>query len=166
MPVRPFRLFVVEPLEDGKDESANLRKQPAVVPEIRSQEFREGEDELAVGQGQQEPLVHVLREQEGSLLRARRAEIEGLTGERPEVFIPAIWVGALDAGDALGVVAAENELFHHLGDALDAKTPVDDRVLGFVLLREALKMLFEQMLEDVDSARLVGLLGNRGELKR
>ena len=63
-------------------------------------------------------------------------------------------------------VAAEDELLDHFGDALDAETPVDDRVLGFVLIREALKMLFEQTLEDVDSARLVHFLGDRGELKR
>jgi hypothetical protein len=41
------------------------------VPKIRSQELREGEDELQVGQCQQEPLVHVLREQEGPFLGTR-----------------------------------------------------------------------------------------------
>jgi len=65
----------------------------------------------------------------------------------------------------LGVVTAENELLHHLGDALDAETPVDDRVLFFVLIGEALKMLLEQKLEDVDSARLVHPLRERGELE-
>ena len=72
----------------------------------------------------------------------------------------------LDAGDTLGVVPAKNELLHHLGDAPDAETPVDDRVLGFVLIGEALKMLFEQTLEDVDSARLVHPFRDWGELKR
>jgi len=72
----------------------------------------------------------------------------------------------LDTGEALGVVTAENELLHHLGDALDAKTPIDDRVLGFVLIGKALKMLPEQKLEDVDPARLVHPLGDRSELKR
>lgn len=38
------------------------------------------------------------------------------------------------AGYALGVVTAENELLHHVGDAFAAETPVDDRVL--VLLRQ------------------------------
>ena len=104
--------------------------------------------------------------QEGPFLGARGAEIEGFAAERPEVFVLAVRIGTLDTGEALGVVTAENELLHHLGDALDAKTPVDDRVLGFVLIREALKMLFEQTLEDVDSARLVHPLRDRGELKR
>jgi len=51
---------------------------------------------------------------------------------------------------ALGVVAAENELLHHLGDPLDSKSAVNERVLVFILIRGALKMLFEQKLDDVD----------------
>ncbi len=35
----------------------------------------------------------------------------------------------------------------------------------FVLIGESLKMLFEQKLEDIDSARLVQSLRARGELK-
>ena len=135
------------------------------MPEIGSEELGEGEDELPVGQGQQEPLVHVLGEQEGPFLRAGGTEIEPLTGERPEVFILAVWIGALDAGDTLRVVAAENELFHHLGDALDAEPTVNDRVLVLVLIGEALKMLPEQKLETVDSSRLIGRFLRRGELK-
>ena len=113
------------------------------MPKTRSQQLGEGEDELPVGQGQQEPLVHVLGEQKGPFLRAGGTEIEPLTGERPEVFILAVWIGALDASDTLRVVASENELLHHFGDAPDAESPVDDRVLGFVLIGEALKMLLE-----------------------
>ena len=135
------------------------------MPEIGSEELGEGEDELPVGQGQQEPLVHVLGEQEGPLLRAERTEIEPLTGERPEVFILAVGIAALDAGDTLRVVAAENELLHHLGDALDAEPTVNDRVLVLVLIGEALKMLLEQKLENVDSSRLIGRFLRRGELK-
>ena len=33
------------------------------------------------------------------------------------------------------------------------------------MIRKVLKMLFEQTLEDVDSARLVHPFGDRGELK-
>jgi threonine dehydrogenase-like Zn-dependent dehydrogenase len=43
--------------------------------------------------------------------------------------------------------------------------PIDDRVLGFVLIGKALKMLLEQNLEDVNPARLVHPLGDRGERK-
>jgi hypothetical protein len=137
-PDRPFRRFVVEALEDGKAELADLRKQPAVVAEIRSQEFGEGEEELPMGQCEQEPLVNVRRAQEGPFLGTGRAEIKRLTAERAEVLVLAVRIGALDAGNALGVVATENELLHHLGDALDAETPVDHGVLGFVLIGEAI----------------------------
>jgi hypothetical protein len=54
--------LIREGLRIRTDEPAHLREQPAVVPEIRSQELGEGEDELSVGQRQQEPLVHILRE--------------------------------------------------------------------------------------------------------
>ena len=110
-------------------------------------------------------ILHVLRKQESPFLRAGRAEVEGLTRKWTEILEIAVGIGALDADDTLGVVPAENELLNHLGDALDAKTPVDDGVLVFVLIREALKMLFEQTLEDIDSTRLVHCLRDRGELK-
>ena len=54
----------------------------------------------------------------------------------------AFRIGALDAGDTLGVVPAKNELLNHLGDPLDTETAVDDSVLAFVLFSDALKMLF------------------------
>jgi hypothetical protein len=38
-------------------------------------------------------------------------------------------------------------------------------VLGFVLIREALKMLSEQTLEHVDSAGMLRPLGDRGDRK-
>ena len=135
------------------------------MPEIGSQELGEGEDELPRGQCQQEPLVHVLREQEGPFLRAGRAEVKRPAGKRPEVFRRAVRIRALDASDTLGLVSAENEPLHHLGDALDAEAPVDDRILGFVLIREALEMLLEQKLEGIDPARLVHSRRDRGELK-
>ena len=121
---------------------------------------------LPMRQGQQEPLIHVLREQEGPFLGTGRAEIERLAGERPEAFMLAVGIGALDACDALSIVAAENELLHHLGDALEAETPIDDRVFGFVLVRQALEMPLEQTLEGIDPARLVHPRRDRGELKR
>jgi hypothetical protein len=65
-----------------------------VVPEIGSQQLREGEDELPVGQGQQETLVHVLREQESPFLRAGGAEVEGFTGKWTEVLEFAVGIGA------------------------------------------------------------------------
>jgi hypothetical protein len=71
----------------------------------------------------------------------------------------------LDTGDTLGVVPAEKKLLHYVGDALDAETSVDDGVLVFVLIGEALKMLLEQKLDGVDSSRLIDYLPDRGKLK-
>jgi hypothetical protein len=51
------------------------------------------------------------QEQEGPFLRAGGTEIEPLTAERAEEFIPAIGITALDAGDALGVVASKRMNF-------------------------------------------------------
>ena len=79
--------------------------------------------------------------------------------------MPAVRVRALDAGDALGVVAAENELLHHLDDTLDSESAIDDRVFVFILISQALKMLLEQKLKGTDSARLVCPLRDRGERK-
>ena len=135
------------------------------MPEIRSQELGEGEDELSVRQRQQEPLVQVLREQKGPFLRAGRAEINRLAGERPEVFILAVGIGALDTSDASGVVTAKNELLNHLGDPLDTESAVDSSVFAFILFHDALKMLFKQHLKVIDTARPVHPLGDRCDRK-
>ncbi len=71
----------------------------------------------------------------------------------------------LEAGDTPGVVPAKNKLLNHLGDPFDTESSVDDSVFAFVLIREALKMLFKQTLEDIDSTRPVHPLGDRGDRK-
>ena len=77
----------------------------------------------------------------------------------------AFRIGALDSRDALGIVPAENELLHNLGDALDSETAVDGRVLFFVPIGEALEVFLEQKLDRIDPARLVDPLLERSELK-
>ena len=44
--------LAVKSLDDSEDKSADLREQSSVVPEIGSQELREGENELPMGQSQ------------------------------------------------------------------------------------------------------------------
>ena len=80
-------------------------------------------------------------EQEGGW--APPTEVEGLTGKWSEILESAVGIRALDAGDALGVVPAKNELLNHLGDPLDTESAVDDSVFAFVLFGDALKMLFQ-----------------------
>jgi len=96
-----------------------------------------------------------LREQEGPFLRAGGTEVKRLTTERTEVFVLAVRIGALDTGDALGVVAAANELLHHLDDTFDSQSTIDDRVFVFILIGQALKMLLS--LEAVLDHRMVSL---------
>jgi hypothetical protein len=43
------------------------------------------------------------------------------------------------------------------------KRPVDDRVFGFGLIGEAVRMLLERKLEGIDPARLVDLRRDRGD---
>jgi hypothetical protein len=50
------------------DEAADLSVKPLVVTKECTEHLGNGEDELAVGQPQQELLVHVLAQQEGPLL--------------------------------------------------------------------------------------------------
>lgn len=71
----------------------------------------------------------------------------------------------MDPGDTPGVVAANNELLNHLGDPLDTESAVDDSVFAFILFRDALKMLFKQNLEVIDTARPVHPLGNWDDRK-
>ena len=109
--------------------------------------------------------MHVLRKQERSFLRTGGTEVEGLTRKWTEILEFAIGIGALDAGDALGVVPAENKLLHHLGDPLDSESAIDDGVFAFVLFSDALKTALEQQLNGVDSTRPVHRLCEVGKRK-
>ena len=68
------------------------------MTEKAAQHLGEGKDHLPVRQLQQQPLVHVLSEQQGAFLG--RAEVENLAAEGTEVFSPAVGVGAVGAGYA------------------------------------------------------------------
>jgi len=163
---RPGGCLGIEVLNGGEDESADFGKQPPVVPEIWTQTARDREDELPVGQGQQEPLVHVLGEQQGPFLRAGGIEVEGLAAEGTEVFRSTAGIGALNAGYTLGVVPAQDELVYYLADALDAESTVNAGVLAFVLFGDTLKMALEQKLKGVDPARTVHCRAEGGKRKR
>jgi hypothetical protein len=71
----------------------------------------------------------------------------------------------LDAGDTLGIVPAKDELLNHLGDPLDTESAVVDSVFAFVVFCDALRMLFKQNLDVIDTARPVHPLGDRCDRK-
>ena len=81
----------------------------------------DGEDKLPVRELEEELLVEVFGEQEGAFLGAGGAKavqwpargIEPFTGKGTKVFETAFGIRALDAGDALGVVAAGFKPLHH-----------------------------------------------------
>ena len=87
--------------------------------------------------------MHVLGEQERLFLRAGWTEVEGFARKGAEVLELAFRIGALDSGDAPGVISAKDELLNHLGDPLDTESAVDDGVFAFILFHDALKMFFE-----------------------
>jgi hypothetical protein len=76
-----LRRPVVESLDNSDDKSADIGKQTPVVAEVRPQNTRYRENELPMGQTQQQMIPHVLREQKRPFLRAGRAEVEGLMME-------------------------------------------------------------------------------------
>ena len=126
---------------------------------------KNGEDELPVGQAQQQPVRHVLREQEGSFLRAGRTEVKRLTAKRTEIFIFAFRIGELNTRNSLGVVSAENEFLHYFCDPLDSKVAIDHGIFLFVLFGEALEVFLEQELHGTDSPLPIGRLLGRGKLE-
>jgi len=77
------------------DEAADLAVKSAVVAEEDPQDLGQGEDELPVRQPQQELLVHVLAQKQGTLLRTGGTKMEDAAAEGPKVLQSA--VGALAA---------------------------------------------------------------------
>jgi len=55
-----LRRPVVESLNNGEDNPADIRKQTAVVAEVRPQDAWYRENELPMGQTQQQMIPHVL----------------------------------------------------------------------------------------------------------
>jgi len=90
------------------------------------------------------------------LLAAEGTEVKALAAEGTEQLLSAFRVGALYAGDSLGVVAAVEKALGHLCDALQAKPAVLGGVLPIVVFGELLEVLFEDSLKGVRSALGVG----------
>ena len=129
------------------------------LPEEHPQAFGQTECEKPVREAQQQILLRVLGEEQGSHLAAGGAEVKALAAERSEELVSAFRIGALYAGDALGVIAAGDKAFGHLSDPLQAESSVCRGVLLLVVFGEFLEVLFEDSLKDVRSA--LGIGGSR-----
>jgi hypothetical protein len=117
----PAGSLVEEALDHAVDESADLTEEVAVVAEEDAQYLGEREDHLPVGESKQEPLVHILAEQQGALLGAGRTQMEDLAAEGSKAVRFTFRIGALNPRDSLRVVPAVQQASHGLRDALPAK---------------------------------------------
>jgi hypothetical protein len=147
---------VVEIVDHRVQLACDLAVQWSVVTEVPAQDLGEGEDHLPVRQPPPQPLVHVLSAQQGVLLRAGRAEVEDLTREGSEVLGSAIGVGAVDAGDAFGIVPALNKAFDGPGDSLQARVSQPVGVVGLEAGGKVGEVDAEQAPQRVCAPRQVG----------
>jgi hypothetical protein len=79
-------------LDNGENNSADLNKQTAVVAEVEPQDTRYSENELPMGQTQQQIIFQVLREQKSPFLRAGGAEVERFTRKWTEILESAVGI--------------------------------------------------------------------------
>ena len=91
----------VELCDQVEYQPCKVGEEALVMAQKNPQGFGQREDELAVGEGKEQLLIEVLREQQSPLLTARRAKEEPLAGERTEVLVAAFGVGTSDAGYTL-----------------------------------------------------------------
>ena len=66
----PARGRAVDALHDAVDQPADIADEVMIMAEEHSEHLGECEDNLTVREVEQEPLVHILPEEQGSLLRA------------------------------------------------------------------------------------------------
>ena len=82
-----------------------------------------------------------------------------------EIFILTVGIGALDAGESLGIIPADNEFLHDLGDALNSESAIDHGIFFLVLIGEASEAFLAQKLDGTDSPQSVDSFIGRSELK-
>ena len=68
--------------------SSEVHEQVAALPEDRAKDFRDGEDELTVGNGQADVVGDPTGGLEGPALVAGGAEVAGLTGKASRCWWP------------------------------------------------------------------------------
>jgi len=118
----PFRVFPYERGKSFPDAQGEFGEKPSPVPEGRSQDLGECEDEMPVGNGADHLLPDEFGPQGSTLRRAGRAEPPLLAGEGDEIFVPA-GVAPYTREAAFRKAAPENSnirydhhLFIHIGD--------------------------------------------------
>ena len=116
----------------------------AAFAEDAAQDFGDGEDELAVGDFVADAGGDPLADSAGAALVARGAEVAAFAGEGEQAFVAAI--GALEAGEAGGEVAATEEGLHG-GDCGGAEWAEGLAVVFFVTNEEGVPAVVDDLPE-------------------
>ena len=108
------------------DDPGDTGEEFPVIPEIRTQQLGNAEDELPVGQLQENIPVQVLRQEQDPLLVATRAQVPGFTGKRAEVLMLAVRIEkraiVFSKQDVKQDISHLQIIFNHL-HLLQKKTP-------------------------------------------
>ena len=110
--------------------------------EDAAQHFRDGEDELAVGDGVADGLGDPCAGLEGAALMAGGAEVAGFAGEGEEVLVAA--VRAEESRETGGKVAAAEEV-PDMGDGVGAQGAHGGTVVLFVASEEIVPAVVNQL---------------------
>lgn len=129
----------------------------AAFAEDAAEDLGDGEDELAVGDVVADGGGDPVAGSPHAALVTRGAEVAALAGEGEEAFVAAI--GALEAGEAGGKVAATEKAFDG-GDGLAAERAETFAMAGFVLGEEVIPAVVDELPEG-RSARASGLVDGR-----
>ena len=70
--------------------------------------------------------------------------MEAFAAERAEELLCTVRVGALYAGNHLGIVAARDEVFNHLRDTIQAETSEGRGIVLLIGVGELLEILLEK----------------------
>ena len=87
--------------------------------------------------------------------------MEDAATERPEVLQSAVWVGALNPGNAPAVVAAAQKALRCLGDPLQPELSESLGELSLIAGDELGEVGAEQPLQRADSPLVVGAVASR-----
>ena len=114
----------------------------AAFAEDAAEHFRDGKDELAMGDGVADGVRDPGTGLEGAALVTGGAEVAGFAGEGEEVLVAA--TGAEESGEASGEVAAAEEVFD-VSDGVGAQRPHDGTVVPFIASDEIVPAMVDQL---------------------
>jgi hypothetical protein len=131
-------------LEGGGGSVEQVGEEMAAFAKDAAQDFGDGEDELAVGDLVADGVGDPFADGAGAALVAGGAEVAAFAGECEEAFVAA--VGALEAGEAGGEVAATEEGLDG-GDSVGVEWAEGLAMLLFVVCEEVVPAVVDDLPE-------------------